>query len=99
MTRRLIQLRRGQRRTPPLPKEEVAIPNYPAEPTGPTKVSWWLGLSPVGRFMLISIGFGILNKNFIYPILISTVSLVYPMVMLLRQREQRKRWEQERDRG
>jgi len=98
MPRRQIQLRRGQRRTPPLPKEEVAIPNYPAEPTGPTKVSWWLVVAPVGGIMLMSIGFGILNKNFIYPILISTVSLVYPMVMLLRQREQRKRWEQERDR-
>ncbi|MGH2619650.1 MAG: type VII secretion protein EssC [Anaerolineales bacterium] len=98
MTRRQIQLRRGQRGTPALPTEEVVVPNYPAEPTAPTKVSWWLVVAPVGGIMLMSFGFGILYKNLLYPILISTVSLVYPMVMLLRQREQRHRWEQERDR-
>jgi S-DNA-T family DNA segregation ATPase FtsK/SpoIIIE len=98
MPRRQILYQRGQRQRASLPTEKVLIPSYPHEPSPPPKVSFWRLVAPVGGVFLLSIGMGLLYKSFIYPLIITTVSLVYPLVMVMSQREQRKRWKEECDR-
>jgi S-DNA-T family DNA segregation ATPase FtsK/SpoIIIE len=92
-----ISFRRGQRQWKQLPADTVAIPNYPNEPSRPAALSWWLTLAPVLSIVVMSFGFGFLYKNFAYSFLISGASLVYPAVMLLRQREQLRRWREEKE--
>ena len=96
--RRHVLYQRGQRQWASLPTEKVAIPNYPHEPSPPTRASFWRLVAPVGGVMLLSIGLGVLYKSFVYPAIITMVSLVYPLVMVMSQREQKKRWQEERDR-
>ncbi|MFQ5942836.1 MAG: type VII secretion protein EssC [Anaerolineales bacterium] len=91
-------VRRGQRKPPPLPTETVKIPRYPNEPSPPDRMSWWLVVAPAFGMMAMAIGIGFISRNFLYPIIIMSVAFVYPSVMLLRRREARKRWEQERSR-
>ena len=98
MPRRQVLYQRGQRQWASLPTEAVAIPNYPHEPSPPSRTSFWRLVAPVGGVLLLSIGLGFLYKSFIYPAIITTVSLVYPLVMLMSQREQQRRWQEERDR-
>ena len=98
MTSRQVQLRRGQRLGPSQPLDEIAVPNYPGDPSTPTRLTWWLVVAPVTGIVAMSFAYGVISKNLLYPVIISSVSMVYPMVMLLRQREQQKRWEGERDR-
>lgn len=98
MLRHTIRHRRGKRELKPLPTAEAAVPKYPGEPSPPTRTSGWLLLAPVAGVMLMSIGFGVLYQNLYYPLIIIPVSLVYPMVMKLRQRDSEKRWLVERDR-
>jgi len=47
--------------------------------------------------VVMSFGFGFLYGNFTYSFLISGASLVYPAIMLLRQREQLRRWKEEKE--
>lgn len=98
MLRHGIRHRRGQREFKPLPTAEVAIPKYPGEPTEPTKTSGLLLVAPVAGVMLMSVGFGIIYQNYLYPLVIVPVSLVYPLVMRMRQRDAEKKWAVERDR-
>lgn len=98
MLRRGIRHRRGKRERRPLPTAEVAIPKYPNEPSPPGMTSGLLVVAPVAGAMLMSIGFGILYRNLYYPIIITAVSLVYALIMLLRQRDSTKRWRRERER-
>ena len=92
--RRVTFLRRGQRQRPPLPIDEVPVPDYPPPPSPPTKTSRWLVFAPVLGVVGMSIGFGVLYGNIYYPMIIIPVSMVYPMIMLLRQREQTKKWKE-----
>jgi len=92
-----ISFRRGQRQWKQLPADTVAIPNYPNEPSRPGALSWWLTLAPVLSIVVMSFGFGFLYGNFTYSFLISGASLVYPAIMLLRQREQLRRWKEEKE--
>ena len=93
-----ISFRRGQRQWKQLPTDEIAIPNYPSEPSRPGALSWWLTLAPMLGIVVMSFGFGFLYGNFTYSFLISGASMVYPAVMLLRQREQLRRWREEKER-
>ena len=61
-------------------------------------MSWWLVIAPAFGMMAMAIGIGFITGNFLYAIIILSVAFVYPSVMLLRRREARKRWVQERDR-
>lgn len=98
MLRHSLRHRRGKRELKPLPTAEVSIPKYPGEPSQPSKTSGWLLVAPVAGVMLMSIGFGVLYQNLFYPLIIIPVSLVYPLVMKMRQRDAEKKWLQERDR-
>ena len=91
-----ISFRRGQRQWKQLPSDMVAIPGYPNEPSRPVGLSWWLTVAPVLGIVVMSFGFGFLYGNFTYSFLISGASMVYPAVMLLRQREQLRRWREDK---
>ena len=93
-----ISFRRGQRHWKQLPTDDISIPNYPNEPSRPGGLSWWLTLAPVLGIVVMSFGFGFIYGNFTYSFLISGASMVYPAVMLLRQREQLRRWREDKER-
>ncbi|HLC02131.1 MAG TPA: FtsK/SpoIIIE domain-containing protein [Anaerolineales bacterium] len=93
-----ISFRRGQRQWKQLPAGNIAVPAYPNEPSRPGALSWWLTLAPVLGIVVMSFGFGFLYGNFTYSFLISGASMVYPAVMLLRQREQLRRWREDKER-
>ncbi len=61
-------------------------------------MSWWLVIAPAFGMMAMAIGIGFLTGNFLYSLIMLSVAFIYPMVMLLRRREARKRWVLERDR-
>jgi len=92
--RRQSAVRRGQRQRPPLPTDEVKVPNYPSPPPEPSTSSRWLVFAPVLGIAGMSIAFAVLYGNIYYPLIIIPVSMVYPMVMLFRQRDQQKKWEE-----
>jgi S-DNA-T family DNA segregation ATPase FtsK/SpoIIIE len=91
-----MPFKRSQRQWKHLPADEIAIPAYPSEPSSPGSVSGWLTFAPVLAIVVTSFGFGFLYGNFAYSFLISGASMIYPVVMLLRQREQVRRWKEER---
>jgi len=92
--RRQTAVRRGQRQRPPLPTDEVKVPNYPSAPPEPSTSGRLLFFAPVLGIAGMSIAFAVLYGNIYYPLIIIPVSMVYPMVMLFRQRDQQKKWEE-----
>jgi len=90
-----VPFKRIQRQWNQMPTGEVAIPGYPNEPSRPGTLSAWLTIAPVLGIVVMSFGFGFLYGNFTYSFLISGASMIYPAVMLLRQREQLRRWREE----
>ena len=92
-----IPFHRGQRKVSPLPEGEAVVPNYPPEPTAPSRSSWLVLFAPAGAAVILGLFIGISSGNYSYAIVILCVAFVYPFAMILRQREMQKRWQEKRE--
>jgi len=98
MRRRELTFKRGQRQKPPLPRDEVAIPRYPNQPAKPQKMSKWMVIAPSFTMLIMALGMAFLFNNYLYSIIMVTLGITYAGVNVLRQREQEKRYQEERER-
>src|SRR3990170_2724163 len=97
MARRSVHLKRGQREWRALPQDEIVVPKYPQEGMPPSKLSIWVVVAPMGGVLVMAVGIGIVSRNLIYPAIMAVASLIYPMVTVLRHRDQQRQWETKRD--
>ena len=87
MRRRLTTFTRGQRQWRPLPTDEVRLPGYPPTPARPTKIPAWLLLAPVSGALVMAFVMAFVYGNIIFPLAIAGASLIYPLVMIGRQKQ------------
>jgi S-DNA-T family DNA segregation ATPase FtsK/SpoIIIE len=55
-------------------------------------------LAPIGGVLVMGVAMGLVYHNYIYPVIIASASMVYPVVMVLRQRDQDRRYRDEKER-
>lgn len=92
MRRRPTTFTRGQRQWRPLPTDEVRLPGYPPTPAQPTKIPAWLLIAPVSGALVMAFVMAFVYGNIIFPLAIAGASLIYPLVMVARQKQQDKQF-------
>ncbi|MEW6566692.1 MAG: FtsK/SpoIIIE domain-containing protein [Chloroflexota bacterium] len=96
MRKRLTTFTRGQRQWRPVPTDEVRLPGYPPAPAQPSRVPAWLLIAPVSGVFVMALVMAFAYGNLIFPLAIGGASLIYPLVMVARQKQQEKQFQAER---